>query len=138
VRGTLFRGPAGVVLVVLALSACTDDQPPFCDDLRSLRPLISDLRERRAEDDIPGAAPILDDLAEAYQAIRPPDAIAGDWVTAIDFFRYFASEARAAGRGDPRSPVSPTQDRLYDEAFTRITDYGVAECDAERGYLVPP
>jgi len=133
------RACLGVSFVILlaTLAGCRGSESRFCADLRQVDRALGELRDAKADDDFDSVPELAEDVADVYEGIEPPPVLREDWTTAVEFFRYQADSARSLLRSGVLPETPPEQDARYSEAFTNITDYGVAHCGRRRGQLVP-
>ena len=127
-----------ICLTLLALvGGCQGRESSFCSDFQRVDKALGALRDAKATGDFDRVPDLVDDVAEAYTAIEPPPMLRADWATAIEFFRHQAENARSLLRDGEFTKTPAEQAARYDNAFTSITDYGVAQCGRVRGKLVP-
>ena len=136
IRHRAWLGGALVALVAV-LGGCRESESAFCSDLRRVDTALGALRDAKARDDFGSVPELVDDVADAYEGIEPPPVLQGDWATAIEFFRHQGEDARSLLTQGQLPETPAEQEARYSQAFTNITDYGVAHCGRARGQLVP-
>ena len=115
-------------------SAPSAEAAAFCAEAGSLEDSVN-ATVGTASNDPTQLAPALQQLADQYAAVDPPQEITPDWTTLVDGIQQLATAAQDIDFTDPtaaqqlQASVSGLQDQLT-TATTNVSNYATANCPA--------